>query len=340
VTDHDLCPLPERGTNQDSFVIPAFKEGNRMAEFLSQLENGVGLEVILWFQSWRTPVIQTFFTAITSTGTATFFVLVFPIIYWCYDTAIGRRVIAISLFSVWFNQWLKEWWQRPRPAMVSPEIIPAAEAHDFGIPSGHTMVSTVFWGALAWYIRRWWVTVFVVIFVALVAVSRMVLGVHFPQDIVVGFILGLLVLAVYVWLEPRLSGWFSKQGVWPQIGWVAGTSVLLLLIFPLIFPDNSGTGTLIAVVPVSVWFGVGIGFVLETHYLQFDAGGIWWKRVLRYLLGLVVVFILFLGLDSAFDRMTPEYLFAFIQFALIGFWVGYGAPWLFVKTALVEQQAA
>jgi hypothetical protein len=113
-----------------------------------------------------------------------------------------------------------------------------------------------------------------------------------------------------------------------------------LVVFPLIFPDNSGHGTLIAVVPVSVWLGGGIGFVLETHYLRIDAGGSWWKRVLRYLLGLAVVFILVLGLDSAFDRMRPEYLFAFIQFALIGFWVGYGAPWLFVKTGLVEQQAA
>lgn len=311
-----------------------------MAEFLSQLENGLGLEIILWFQSWRTPIIETFFVAITSTGTAVFFVLVFPIIYWCYDTAIGRRVLTIFLFSAWLNQWLKEWWQRPRPAAVSAEIIPAADAPDFGIPSGHTMVSTVFWGALAWYIRRWWVTVFVVIFVALVALSRMVLGVHFPQDIVVGLILGLLVLAVYVLLEPNLSAWFSKQGVWPQIGWVAGISALLLIIHPLTFPDNSGYGTLPAVVPVSVWFGGGIGFVLETHYLRIDAGGIWWKRVLRYLLGIIVVFVLFLGLDSAFGGMTPDYPFTFIQFALIGFWVGYGAPWLFVKTGLVEHQVA
>jgi membrane-associated phospholipid phosphatase len=311
-----------------------------MAEFLSQLENGLGLEVILWFQSWRTPIIETFFIAITSTGTATFFVLVFPIIYWCYDTAIGRRVITIFLFSVWLNQWLKEWWQRPRPAMVSPEIFPAADAPDFGIPSGHTLISTVFWGALAWYIRRWWVTVFVVFFVALVGLSRMVLGVHFPQDIVVGLVLGLLVLAVYVLLEPGLSAWFSTQGVWPQIGWVAGISALLLIIFPLIFPDNSGHGTLVAIVPVSVWFGGGIGFVLETHHLRFDAGGIWWKRVLRYLLGIIVLLALFFGMDAAFDLIRPDYLFRFIQFALIGFWVGYGAPWLFVKTGLVEHQTA
>jgi membrane-associated phospholipid phosphatase len=311
-----------------------------MAEFLSQLENGLGLEVILWFQSWRTPIIETFFEAITSTGTAIFYVLLFPIIYWCYDTAIGRRVVTIFLFSVWFNQWLKEWWQRPRPAAVSSEIIPAVDAPDFGIPSGHTLVTTVFWGALVWHIRRWWVTVLVIIFVALVGLSRMVLGVHFPQDIVVGLILGLLILLAYALLEPSLSAWFSKQGVWAQIGWVVGISALLLIIHPLIFPDNSGYGTLVAVVPVSVWFGGGIGFVLETHYLRIDAGGIWWKRVLRYLLGIIVLLALFFALDAAFDRMTPSHLFTFIQFALIGFWVGYGAPWLFVKTGLVECETA
>jgi membrane-associated phospholipid phosphatase len=309
-----------------------------VAEILTLLENGLGLEAILWFQSWRTPVIEASFKAITSTGSSIFFVLILPIFYWCWDTAIGRRVIILFLFSAWFTQWLKEWWQRPRPPAVSAQVRPAVDAPDFGIPSGHTLVTTVLWGAIAWHIRRWWVTVLIIIYVSLVALSRMVLGVHFPQDVIVGLIFGLLILAAYTLLEPGLSAWFSRQGFWAQIGWVVGLCTLLLIIHPLIFPDNSGFSLQLAMIPVGVLLGGGIGFVLEARYLSFDAGGIWWKRVLRYLLGTIVLLVLFIGLESAFDQLRPAYLFTFIQFGAIGFWVGYGAPWLFAKTRLVEYQ--
>jgi hypothetical protein len=191
---------------------------------------------------------------------------------------------------------------------------------------------------MAWHIRRWWLTVLIIVYVSLVALSRMVLGVHFPQDIIAGLGIGLLLLAVYAWLGPSLSAWFSRREFWAQIGWVVIMSTLLLTIHPLVFPDNSGYSLQLAVIPVGVLLGSSIGFVLEARYLSFDAGGIWWKRVLRYLLGTIVLLVLFIGLESARDRLKPEYLFTFVQFSAIGFWVGYGAPWLFAKTRLVEYQ--
>lgn len=307
-----------------------------MAEILSQLENGLGLEIILWFQSWRTPGIETFFELITHTGSTIFFLLVLPAVYWCWDTSIGRRVVILFLVSVWFTQWLKEWWQRPRPAAISPEVRAAVDAPDFGIPSGHTLVTTVLWGTIAWHVQRRWVIICVIIYVFLVALSRMVLGVHFPQDVIAGLIFGLLLLAAYARLEPSPSGRLSRQGLWTQIGWVVGTSALLLVIHPLIFPDMSGYGLRVAMVSVGVLLGGGIGFVLETHFLRMDAGGTWWKRVLRYLLGIFVLLLMFFGLGSAFDQLTPIYLFTFIQFSAIGLWVSYGAPWLFIRAGLVE----
>lgn len=307
-----------------------------MAEILSQLENGLGLEIILWFQSWRTPGVQTFFELITHSGSTIFFLLVLPAVYWCWDTALGRRVVILFSFSVWFTQWLKEWWQRPRPAAISPEVQAAVDAPDFGIPSGHALIITALWGAIAWHVRRRWVIIVAIIYVFLVSLSRMVLGVHFPQDVVAGLILGLLLLATYVWLEPSLSAWFSGQGIWKQIGLVVGTSALLLVIHPLIFPDRSGYGLRVATGSVGVLLGGGIGFVIEAHFLGMDAGGTWWKRVLRYLLGIFVLFLVFFGLDSAFAQLTPVYLFTFIQSSAVGLWVSYGAPWLFVKTSLVD----
>ena len=185
-------------------------------------------------------------------------------------------MILLFLLSAWLTQWLKEWWQRPRPAAVSANIQAVVDEPGYGIPSGHTLVTTVLWGAIAWHIRRWWVTALVIIYVSLVALSRMVLGVHFPQDIIAGMFFGLLVLAGYVVLEPGLATWFSKQGVGTQIGVVVATSALLLTIHPLLFRDNSGYGLQLVVIPVGVLLGSGVGFVLEAQFLRIDAGGLWW----------------------------------------------------------------
>jgi undecaprenyl-diphosphatase len=100
------------------------------------------------------------------------------------------------------NVLLKHSYQRARPSFD----VPLLTLPTFSFPSGHTLAATVFYGVLACYlwpqarnaIQRTAVVLGAVLMVALVAFSRMYLGVHFLTDVLAAVAEGLGWLAVCV----------------------------------------------------------------------------------------------------------------------------------------------
>ena len=89
---------------------------------------------------------------------------------------------------------------RPRPYIVEPEPPPLLPATlDLSFPSGHASTSFAAAAMLAWFIPRGAPILFVL--AALVAASRVYVGVHYPLDVVVGAVLGLGVTSTLRWLE-------------------------------------------------------------------------------------------------------------------------------------------
>lgn len=89
----------------------------------------------------------------------------------------------------------------PRP----PTAWHAVEPSPYGFPSGHTMAATVLWGAIAW--RHWNAAIpirllAVGVVVALVGLSRLILGVHYLPDVLAAIVIG----AAYVTLADRVVG--------------------------------------------------------------------------------------------------------------------------------------
>lgn len=91
------------------------------------------------------------------------------------------------------NQLLKWVFHRPRPGIAR-----LLEVGGYSFPSGHAMVSIAFYGFLAYLfwsnIRqtnlRYLVTFGLVILIALIGISRIYLGVHYPSDVLAGFAAG------------------------------------------------------------------------------------------------------------------------------------------------------
>jgi undecaprenyl-diphosphatase len=107
------------------------------------------------------------------------------------------HMIAAGLAGTLICKWLKGATERPRPCQACPTICCLTAPLDrFSFPSGHTLhavvfslVATAHYPALGWLVWP---------FTALVALSRLVLGLHYVSDVLVGALLGAAVAGITV----------------------------------------------------------------------------------------------------------------------------------------------
>ena len=108
-------------------------------------------------------------------------------------------VVAIALVAASvFTEMAKDWVARPRPAD------PVAEAGGYSFPSGHTLNSTVVYGIAALLVWRSslprgvrvGVAAALVVLVGCVGLSRIALGVHYPSDVVAGWLAGTVLVSL------------------------------------------------------------------------------------------------------------------------------------------------
>jgi undecaprenyl-diphosphatase len=100
---------------------------------------------------------------------------------------------------------LKRWTRRPRPFRAHNGIVPyIAPLDEFSFPSGHTLHAVSFTMiALAYFPM---LAPVLVPFTILVAMSRIVLGLHYPSDVLAATAIGLGLGGLSLWLAPAIVG--------------------------------------------------------------------------------------------------------------------------------------
>jgi len=287
-----------------------------------------GISVTIWFQQFS-PALDLPFKAFTFMGDQPFFMLLLPLVYWCLNRRIGARLTMLFLFSAYLNTVVKVFAAQPRPYQVDPRVVPLYKAGGGGFPSGHTQNAVVVWGYLANHFRSAGPWVVAGCLMLMIPLSRLYLGVHFPTDLLGGYLLGAALLLLYLRLEPIAEAWLAQKG----LGWQLCTGIFIPLFLLLLVPGKGKHGVIIC----ATLMGMGAGFAIERRWVRFESGGLWWKRVLRFFIGVPVLFTLWLGLRSALNGFEPEQFYRFIHYALMGLWSGLGAPWLFVRLKLADR---
>jgi undecaprenyl-diphosphatase len=120
--------------------------------------------------------------------------------------AIGAGVIGLAALAV---EIIKSTVARERPDILEPILV----EHGFSFPSGHASLSMVAYGILAVLVSRSFLprgtqlAVFgvVVALVLLIGLSRVWLGVHYPSDVIAGWVAGATVVLVYASLTRAVS---------------------------------------------------------------------------------------------------------------------------------------
>ena len=107
----------------------------------------------------------------------------------------GIRMICVGAIDLVVYRIIKRWIARPRPYRACPDIRACTRTLDeFSFPSGHTLHSVAFSLILTVYYPVF--GFFVWPFTILIAVSRIVLGLHYPSDVIVGAVIGAVTAAV------------------------------------------------------------------------------------------------------------------------------------------------
>ena len=318
------------------------------------LDFGVRLIVALQgLGNWPT-LLMKFFSFF---GTEDFFMLALPILYWCVDSMLGIRVAVILMLSTSLNGALKMAFHGPRPYWYSPSVRGLAAETSFGVPSNHAQSATVIWGIMAAYLRKWWAWLVAIFLIILIGLSRLYLGVHFPHDVLLGWLIGGLLLWLTLRFWDPVAAWAKRQSVGRQVlsAFLASLVVFLLPLVPFIWlkvtnwqpPQEWAMYATQAIsledaaTSAGTVFGLLVGLVWLARQGGFQTKGLWWKLVLRYLLGVAGVLVIRYGLKFIFPEgeTVLAYSLRYLRYTLIGFWVTGGAPWTFIRLKLTEKAA-
>ena len=152
---------------------------------------GFELNILDWFQTLHTPMMDKLMTSVTKLGDAGIFwiilTLIFLIIPKMRKTGVTMAA-ALIVDLLLCNVLLKNLVARTRPYDVNTTVeLLVAKLRDYSFPSGHTAAS--FASVTALYLsgeRRIWIIALVIS--CLIAVSRLYLYVHYPTDVLGGII--------------------------------------------------------------------------------------------------------------------------------------------------------
>ena len=289
-----------------------------------------GLDFIIMIQQIDTPLLDSFFRVITSLGEELFYLLLFSFLIWCVDFYLGIRVGILFLLSLYVNIGLKEIFQQPRPFDIVPEI-QKAHAYGYGFPSGHAQSSMVVWGsiAIAYWKKQNWIRYLSILLILLIGFSRIYLGVHFPTDVLGGWLFGGLILGLSYFIFSNIKlDFIQKNTIFKIIG---------ITLFPVILLKIQSSPDIIS--GVAALIGVGYGLLLFSSSIGGIRPGSWLQRLSSFFLGLFGIGILYLGLKLILPSEGQAFyqLCRFFRYLLLGMWISFGAPWLFIRLGLADQ---
>ncbi len=294
----------------------------------------------------------------TFLGNENFFFLVLPLVYWSLDAGLGLRIAFILVASNSLNPIGKFLFASPRPYWLSTGVEPLSVESSFGIPSGHAQNSAALWGIMAAWLGKPWAWVTAILIAFLVGFSRLYLGMHFVHDVLLGWLIGYVLLFLFLTFWNPVVAWLKTKTLSQQVVIAFVVSLFIITagllsnahlngyVFPVEWTANAlRAGPLPE--PASIegiftsagsLFGMAAGVAWIASRGGYRAGGPVGERALRYVIGLIGVIILWEGLGALLPRgetwlpLTLRYL----RYSLVGFWVTAGAPWLFFHFKLAR----
>lgn len=301
-------------------------------------------QILLFFASIQTPVLDTIVQFITMFGEEYITVAIITFMYWniskkkgfctCMSMISASQVMSLTKAIVRF----------PRPWKVIDGLssVRQSTATGYSFPSGHTSNAAATLSSVAVSFKKRWLSILCAVMIVLVGLSRLYLCVHWPMDVACGLLIG---IGSTMLLYNKIANLFDDKAQSEKIiSFVALFSTLLWIILALLlqFTNIDAEAFTTFAKNVAMASGVSIGFVWErkkTDYTVED--GHWKRKILRFVLGIAGAVII-LPLSKILLKQVNLYcpITAILRYALVTLWASGIFPILGCKVGLFETQNA
>ncbi len=272
-------------------------------------------------------------------------IVIVAIIYWCVSKKYGSWLWLGWSANRLVNGFLKVTACVYRPWIRSSEIIPDAEAKldatGYSFPSGHsTNAASLFGSGILYKGFKLGQRILFAVLSALVLFSRNYLSVHTPQDVLVGFFTGLLIM----YLVSRLMEWLEKhpekEPVFTVCGIVLAAAVGIYAGVKSYPVDYDADGKILVdgakmakdTFKASGWcLAVLTGRILEKRYVGFSTDVSLNDKIFRLTAGLIGFYVINDIICTVIKNLITNPLGTVISSFLPVFYIVFLAPLLFVK---------
>lgn len=278
------------------------------------------MQILYWLENIRFPMLTELMLLITHLGEETAFLAAALIVFWCLDKNRGYYLMGVGFCGTILNQFLKLLCKVPRPWVKDPDFHPVEaaipEATGYSFPSGHSQSAVGVFGALAMSTKRKAMRIVCIVLAVLVPFSRMYLGVHTPQDVLVG---SLSALALCLLLRFVCDG----KHIRPMLIGMAALSVAYLVFAQVIVDpmttdaENYKHGVENAYTLLGAIFGMVVVNIVDEKWVHFDVKAVWWAQILKLLGGLALVLVVKSCLKAPLNALFGEYSGRAVRYFLV-----------------------
>lgn len=181
-------------------------------------------------------------------------------------------------------------------------------------PSGHSQNAAVSYSSIAFTYKKRYLWIAAIFLIFLVALSRIMLGVHYPTDVIVGVILGLLIAYFGMKLYDKFAINFRNK----MLLYIIVAIIFLPFLFIYISKMKASYFEYKDLYTIYAFY---IGYVaavfIEGMFVDFDESVSLKLRVVRAVIAIIIVLGLLLGLKAVFPK--DKVLFDMLRYFLLSF---------------------